>query len=114
MGKIVYAAAMSHVLNPDYYDKNVGPRGRQMVEALIDVVRDMGREMLAARPDALVVIADDHLNVFPFDTVPALCARIGRRVARMVQEGAIQFERPVHGLPAHYALHEDLAHRIPD
>ena len=43
MGKIVYAAAMSHVLAPDYYGKNVGPHGRKMVEELIDVVRDMGR-----------------------------------------------------------------------
>ena len=42
MGKIVYAAAMSHVLAPDYYGKNVGPHGRKMVEELIDVVRDMG------------------------------------------------------------------------
>ena len=78
MGKIVYAAAMSHVLAPDYYGKNVGPHGRKMVEELIDVVRDMGRTMLAAQPDALVVIADDHLNVFSFDAVPAMCVRIGR------------------------------------
>jgi hypothetical protein len=67
MGKVVYAAAMSHVLYPDYYGKNVGPHGRRMVEELIAVVRDMGRDMLAAKPDALVVIADDHLNVFSFD-----------------------------------------------
>jgi hypothetical protein len=57
----VYAAAMSHVLSPDYYGENVGPHGRRMVEELIAVVRDMGRDMVAARPDALVVIAYDHL-----------------------------------------------------
>jgi len=45
MGKVVYAAAMSHVLYPDYYGKNVGPHGHRMVEELI---------------------ADDHLNVFSF------------------------------------------------
>ncbi|MDO8478643.1 MAG: hypothetical protein Q7W02_21100 [Candidatus Rokubacteria bacterium] len=50
MGKVVYAAAMSHVLYPDYYGKNVGPHGRRMVEELI---------------------ADDHLNVFSFDAIPA-------------------------------------------
>jgi hypothetical protein len=27
MGSLVYAAAMSHVLYPDYYGKNVGPYG---------------------------------------------------------------------------------------
>lgn len=72
MGRIVYAAAMSHVLYPDYYGQNVGPHGRKMVEELIDVVRDMGRTLAAAAPDALVVVADDHLNVFSFDAVPAL------------------------------------------
>ena len=35
MGKVVYAAAMSHVLYPDYYGKNVGPHGRVMVEELV-------------------------------------------------------------------------------
>ena len=112
MGRIVYAAAMSHVLAPDYYGKNVGPHGRAMVEALIEEVRVMGREMLAARPDALVVIADDHLNVFSFDAVPALCVRIGRSVERMVQEGAIEFDRALDGLPDCYPLHEDLANRV--
>jgi hypothetical protein len=31
---------MSHVLDPEYYEKNVGPRGKKLVEALIAVVRD--------------------------------------------------------------------------
>jgi 2,3-dihydroxyphenylpropionate 1,2-dioxygenase len=112
MGRIVYAAAMSHVLFPEYYEKNVGPHGRKMVEALIEEVRDMGRALLAARPDALVVIADDHLNVFSFDAVPAMCVRIGRGVRRMVQEDAIEFDRALEGLPDQYPLHEDLANRI--
>jgi aromatic ring-opening dioxygenase catalytic subunit (LigB family) len=112
MGKIVYAAAMSHVLYPDYYEKNVGPHGRRMVEDLIETVRDMGRTMLAARPDALVVVADDHLNVFSFDAIPALCVRIGRSVTRMAQDDAIEFDRALEGLPERYPLHEDLALRI--
>jgi aromatic ring-opening dioxygenase catalytic subunit (LigB family) len=108
----VYAAAMSHVLYPDYYGTNVGPHGRAMVEELIEVVREMGQAMLQARPDALVVIADDHLNVFSFDAVPAMCIRIGRWVDRMVQEDAIEFDRALDGLPARYPLHEGLANRI--
>lgn len=112
MGKVVYAAAMSHVLFPDYYGKNVGPHGRRMVEELIAVVREMGRDMVAARPDALVVIADDHLNVFSFDAIPAMCVRIGRSVQRMVQEDAIEFDQALDGLPLRYPLHEDLANRI--
>ena len=113
MGRIVYAAAMSHVLSPDYYGKNVGPHGRRMVEELIEEVRAHGRAtMLAARPDALIVVADDHLNVFSFDAVPALCVRIGRSVDRMVQADAIEFDRALDGLPARYPVHEDLANRI--
>src|SRR5919206_117022 len=109
MGRIVYAAAMSHVLHPPYYDKNVGPHGRRMVEQLIDVVREMGGELAARRPDALVVVADDHLNVFSFDAVPAMCVRIGRSVRRMVQDDPIEFDRALDGLPARYPLHEELA-----
>jgi len=112
MGRIVYAAAMSHVLYPDYYGENAGPHGRRMVEALIDVVRAMGRTLAAAAPDALVVIADDHLNVFSFDAVPALCVRIGRSVSRMVQDDAIEFDRALEGLPERYPVHEDLANSI--
>jgi 2,3-dihydroxyphenylpropionate 1,2-dioxygenase len=112
MGRIVYAAAMSHVLHPPYYEKNVGPHGRRMVEDLIAVVNTMGRELQALRPDALVIVADDHLNVFSFDAVPAMCVRIGRSVSRMSQEGAIEFDRALEGLAERYPLHEDLAHRV--
>ena len=112
MGRIVYAAAMSHVLYPDYYGQNVGPHGRRMVEELIAEVRVMGRTLAAAAPDALVVIADDHLNVFSFDAVPALCVRVGRSVNRMVQADAIEFDRALDGLPERYPVHEDLANSI--
>lgn len=112
MGRIVYAAAMSHVLYPDYYGKNVGPHGRKMVEELIAVVRDMGRALRAAAPDAIVIVADDHLNVFSFDAVPAMCVRIGTHVERMVQEGAIEFDAALDGLPQRYPLHEQLANAI--
>src|SRR2546427_6294804 len=112
MGRIVYAAAMSHVLHPPYYEKHVGPHGKRMVEELIAVVGDMGRKLAARRPDALVVVADDHLNVFSFDAVPAMCVRIGRSVSRMAQEGAIEFDRALDGLAERYPVHEELAQRI--
>ena len=112
MGRIVYAAAMSHVLYPDYYGQNVGPHGRRMVEALIEVVRDMGRTLAAASPDALVVVADDHLNVFSFDTMPALCVRIKRSVNRMIQDDAIEFDQALESLPERYPVHENLANSI--
>src|SRR5260370_36532162 len=112
MGRIVYAAAMSHVLHPEYYDKNVGPRGRALVEALIAVVREMGVDLAARRPDAIVVVAVDALTVCSFDAVRAMCVRIGRTVRRMVQEDAIEFDKALDGLPDRYPVHEGLAERI--
>jgi len=103
---------MSHVLHPPYYEKNVGPHGKRLVEELIAIVREMGDKLAARRPDALVVIADDHLNVFSFDAVPAMCVRIGRSVQRMAQEGAIEFDRALDGLAERYPVHEVLANRI--
>src|SRR5262249_12534386 len=112
MGRIVYAAAMSHVLHPPYYEKNVGRHGKRMAEALIAVVGERGGELAARRPDALVVVAGDHLYVFSFDAVPAMCVRIGRSVSRMAQQGAIEFDRALDGLAERYPVHEDLANRI--
>jgi aromatic ring-opening dioxygenase catalytic subunit (LigB family) len=68
--------------------------------------------LAAAAPDALVVIADDHLNVFSFDAIPAFCVRVGRSVNRMVQDDAIEFDRALDGLPERYPVHEDLANVI--
>src|SRR2546422_9571740 len=112
MGRIVYAAAMSHVLHPPYYEKNVGPHGKRMVEELIAVVGDMGRELAARRPDALVVVADDHLNVFWFDAAPATGVRIGRPVPRMAQEGGIGVDRALDGHAERDPVHEEAAPRI--
>jgi hypothetical protein len=112
MGRIVFAGAMSHVLDPDYYDEACGPSGRRQVEACMTEIRAMGERLLARRPDALVVVADDHLNAFSFNAVPALCVRIGRHVDRMVQDEPEAFDRALEGLPERYALHEDLANRI--
>jgi hypothetical protein len=112
MGQVVFAAAMSHVLDPDYYGTHCGPRGRQMVEELMRRVGVLGARMMAARPDALVVVADDHLNVFSFNAVPALCVRIGTHVERMEQDHAVAFDRLLDRLPRRYPLHESLANAV--
>lgn len=112
MGQIVFAAAMSHVLDPDYYGTHCGPAGRRSVETLMAEVRALGRELRARTPDALVVVADDHLNVFSFNAVPALCVRIGTHVDRMVQPDAVGFDRALEGLPDRYLVHEALANRV--
>jgi 2,3-dihydroxyphenylpropionate 1,2-dioxygenase len=114
MGRIVFAAAMSHVLDPDYYQAACGMSGRRKVEACMVEIRKLGDTLLARRPDALIVVADDHLNAFSFNAVPAICVRIGRTVDRMVQEEAEAFDKSLEGLPERYALHEALANAILD
>ena len=112
MGKVVFAAAMSHVLDPDYYQAACGLSGRRKVEACMAEIRTLGERFLATRPDALIVVADDHLNAFSFNAVPALCVRIGRFVDRMLQEEAEAFDKVLDGMPERYALHEELANRV--
>lgn len=112
MGRIVFAGAMSHVLDPDYYQAACGLGGRRKVEACMTEIRGMGERLVARRPDALIVVADDHLNAFSFNAVPALCVRIGRHVDRMVQEEAEAFDKVLDGMPERYALHEALGNRI--
>ena len=112
MGEIVAAAAMSHVLDPQYYQDACGMSGRRKVEACMAEIRKIGAHFVARKPDALIVVADDHLNAFSFNAVPAMCVRIGTHVDRMVQEEAEAFDRAIEGMPLRYPLHEALANRV--
>ena len=112
MGRIVFAGAMSHVLDPDYYDHACGAVGRQKVEAAMVEIARMGERFSATKADALIVVADDHLNAFSFTCVPALCVRIGRHVQRMIQDHAEAFDKVLDHMPVTYPLHEDLANAI--
>jgi aromatic ring-opening dioxygenase catalytic subunit (LigB family) len=112
MGTIGFAGAMSHVLDPDYYDRACGPEGRRKVQAAMAEIAAMGGRLSATRPDALIVVADDHLNAFSFNCVPAMCVRIGRTVQRMAQDHAEAFDKVLDHMPMRYALHEDLANAI--
>ena len=112
MGRIVFAGAMSHVLDPDYYDRACGALGRRMITETMAAIASMGERLAAAKPDALVVVADDHLNAFSFNCVPAICVRIGRDVQRMVQDHAEAFDKVLDHMPVSYPLHEALANTI--
>jgi 2,3-dihydroxyphenylpropionate 1,2-dioxygenase len=100
------------VLDPDYYERACGDEGRRKtVECMTEIAR-MGERLTASRPDALIVVADDHLNAFSFNAVPALCVRIGRTVQRMKQDHAEAFDAVLEHMPEEYPLHEDLANQI--
>ena len=112
MGSIVFAGAMSHVLDPDYYQRACGDDGRRKVTACMAEIAAMGERFTATRPDALIVVADDHLNAFSFNAVPALCVRIGRTVQRMTQDHAEAFDAVLDHMAEEYPLHEELASQI--
>jgi len=112
MGRIVFAAAMSHVLDPDYYERVCGAVGRRKTDEAMAAIVAMGERFSATGADALVVVADDHLNAFSFNCVPAICVRIGRDVPRMRQDHAEAFDAVLEHMPISYPLHEALANAI--
>jgi aromatic ring-opening dioxygenase catalytic subunit (LigB family) len=112
MGQIVFAGAMSHVLDPDYYQAACGDVGRQKVTAAMAAIEAMGQRFAEKSADALLVVADDHLNAFSFNCVPAFCVRIGKRVQRMMQDEAEAFDKVLEHMPPEYPLHEALAGQI--
>src|SRR5688572_31184809 len=67
MGKIVFAGAMSHVLDPEYYQAACGDVGRQKVTAAMEAIAHMGDRFVEQKADALIVVADDHMNAFSLD-----------------------------------------------
>lgn len=112
MGKIVFGGAMSHVLDPEYYQAACGDLGRQKVTEAMDAIAKMGDRFVARKADALIVVADDHMNAFSFNCVPAICVRIGKTVQRMVQDHAEAFDKVLDHMATEYVLHEDLANSI--
>jgi len=82
------------------------------VLAAMAEIGHMGERCSARNPEALIVVADDHLNAFSFNCVPALCVRIGRSVQRMVQDHAEAFDKVLDHMPTEYPLHEALANAI--
>src|SRR5919201_3957992 len=112
MGRIVFPAAVSHVLDPDYYDRACGALGQRTVTECMAAIAAMGERFSATGADALIVVADDHLNAFSFNCVPAMCVRIGRQVQRMRQDHAEAFDAVLEHMPTSYPLHEQLANAI--
>jgi 2,3-dihydroxyphenylpropionate 1,2-dioxygenase len=89
-----------------------GAVGRRKTEEAMAAIAAMGERFSAIRADALIVVADDHLNAFSFNCVPAMCVRIGRQVQRMRQDHAEAFDAVLEHMPTSYPLHERLANAI--
>src|SRR5437016_4566587 len=84
---------------PDVYQLVCGDVGRQKTEEAMAAIAAMGERFSETKADALVVVADDHLNAFSFNCVPAMCVRIGREVQRMTQDHAEAFDAVLEHMP---------------
>src|SRR6266436_1302310 len=75
-------------------------------------IANMGDRFVEKKADALIVVADDHMNAFSFNCVPAICVRIGRTVQRRAQDNAEAFDQVLEHMPTEYPLHEALGNTI--
>lgn len=100
MGKIVWAGAASHAPQILMYpstpaeDEVQIEHTRRALGRLKDVLYEI-------KPDALIVIANDHLETFNFDNYPAFCIYVGPECVGTFGENTYKFKS-----------HEELAKTI--
>lgn len=73
MGRIVGAFATSHI-----FRDTTGVE--EQAERVMAGFQEIRRRIESARPDVIVVVADDHLTNFFFDNMPAFCLSIGEEL----------------------------------
>jgi aromatic ring-opening dioxygenase catalytic subunit (LigB family) len=101
MAKIVTAMASSHIPLPGQLQLDPAPKEKK--EKVFAGFAALRKVLLDARPDILIVIADEHFLTFFLDNMPTFCIGLGDRWEAW-GEG---------GLPAYVAKgHPDLAKAI--
>jgi len=109
MGKIIAAFATSHIVMDS---KGVEEQANRVLAGF----REIRRRVEATAPDALVVIADDHLTNFFFDNMPTFCLSISEELEGFGDVGIPKYKMKVHQALAKafltYAIESgfDLAH----
>lgn len=101
MGEIVFATALSHAPGLTGWLDQAPPRTRQ---ALTERYRALGRELRAARPDAIIGIANDHLLNFPPSNVPDFCVGTAARWAGPAEWFRDWLNLPAYEVPGHPGL----------
>ncbi len=76
MARIVAAGMTSHAPNITARPVVAGPERRARFLAGLEELR---RRLRAAEPDVIVVFANDHLQNFFYDTMPAVCVGVAER-----------------------------------
>src|SRR5487761_2494833 len=100
MGKIVAAYATVHA--PQLFDRPPSEDPKQL-DADIAAMRQIGRELEEAKPDAVIVI--DHLETFFLSSVPTFAILSG-------EYSHAEFAGRKYELPIHQGLAEDLLDKL--
>src|SRR5205085_6679752 len=98
MGQIVSAMATVHA--PQLFTRPPSEDPAQL-DADIAAMRELGRTLEAAGPDAAIVIGSDHLETFFLSAVPTFAIVAG-------QSSRARFADRDYDLPIHSLLAEDL------
>ena len=102
MGEIV--AAMATVHAPQLFTRPPEEDPRQL-DADIAAMRELGKTLDQARPDALVIFGSDHLETFFLHAVPTFAVIAGERATAA-------FAGRTYGPRVHQALAEDLLEKL--
>jgi len=95
MGNLVAAVAMTHNPRIFWNGPSADDESRRAVAAIFGELR---RVIGEARPDRLIVVANDHFDNFFLDNMPQFCVGLGTRAA-----GPFWYESEVMHLPAYSA-----------
>ncbi|HLH21193.1 MAG TPA: hypothetical protein VK066_01620 [Chloroflexota bacterium] len=96
MAQLVQLIGVQH--NPALHRRFQQPEPSGPARAARDRFADMGRQLAAARPDVLLVVANDHLNQWFMDNMPPFL--LGKAPQA---QGPFAHERREFGLPAYRA-----------
>lgn len=98
MAEIVAAAAVSHAPLITGKPEIARPEQRERFHA---GYRELGRRLLAARPDLLVMFVNDHLQNFAYDNLPAFCVGLAAAYPAPSEGGARLMRLPPRAVPGH-------------
>jgi aromatic ring-opening dioxygenase catalytic subunit (LigB family) len=95
VGELVWAAAVSHTAGmrriQEYDGETAGMRH------VIDCWGELHASLVAAEPDALIVIASDHFHSFSYDFMPIFAIGRGTTFRSWGEFGSRQAQTPGHG-----------------
>jgi 2,3-dihydroxyphenylpropionate 1,2-dioxygenase len=104
MGKIVAASATVHAPQLFFRPPSEDPA---QLDADIAAMRQVGRDLDESKPDAVIVVGNDHLETFFLTSVPTFAIMAGERAR--ADYGGKEYD-----LPVHQGIAEDLLHKLMD